>query len=109
MLGFSVALEEKNNQMAFKKFEKFEKSDKFDKFEKDSFPPKKRKWSPVFDNNVTEIDFKDTRILSRFVTERGRILPRRITGLNAQQQKMVTKAIKRARQMSLLPFISYGS
>ena len=71
--------------------------------------PRKRKGTTVFEAGIKEIDFKDVRSLSRFVTERGRILPRRITGLNAQQQKMVTKAIKRARQMSLLPFISYGS
>ena len=68
----------------------------------------KRKWTPVFEPGVKEIDFKDVKVISRFVTERGRILPRKITGLNAQLQKKVTKAIKRARQMSLLPFISYG-
>ncbi|MBI3591100.1 MAG: 30S ribosomal protein S18 [Candidatus Melainabacteria bacterium] len=68
----------------------------------------KRKWTPVFEPGVKEIDFKDVKVIARFITERGRILPRKITGLNAQQQKKVTKAIKRARQMSLLPFISYG-
>lgn len=71
--------------------------------------PRKRKWSPIFEGGAKDIDYKDIRFLSRFVTERGRILPRRITGLSAQQQRKVTKAIKRARQMSLLPFISYGS
>lgn len=66
---------------------------------------------PIFEpsNKDIDVDFKDTKFLSRFITERGRILPRKITGLNAQQQKTVTKAIKRARQMSLLPYISYGS
>ena len=88
--------------MAFHRTEK--------KFEKlDTFPPKKRKWLPMFEVGVKEVDFKDARLLSKFITERGRILPRRITGLTAQQQRMVTRAIKRARQMSLLPFISYGS
>ena len=69
----------------------------------------KRKWMPTLEPGVKEIDFKDARLLSRFTTERGRILPRKITGLNAKQQRLITKAIKRARQMSLLPFISYGS
>ena len=63
----------------------------------------------TFENGSQEIDFKDIRTLSRYITERGRILPRKITGLSAQQQKKVTRAIKRARQMSLLPYISYGS
>ena len=70
---------------------------------------KKRKTHPIFDGGVKEIDYKDVRTLSRFLTERGRILPRKITGLSSQQQKIITKAIKRARQMSLLPFLSYGS
>lgn len=70
---------------------------------------RKNKWLPAIESGVKEIDFKDVRFLSHFVTERGRILPRKITGLNAQQQRQVTRAIKRARQMSLLPFISYGS
>lgn len=70
---------------------------------------KKKKWLPSIESGVKEFDFKDVRFLSCFVTERGRILPRKITGLNAQQQRHVTRAIKRARQMSLLPFISYGS
>ena len=68
----------------------------------------KRRWAP-FEVRSKEIDFKDVRTLSRFVTERGRILPRKITGLSAQQQRKVVKAIKRARQMSLLPYLSYGS
>ena len=70
-------------------------------------PFQKKKWAPFIEATLKEIDFKDARLLSRFITERGRILPRKITGLNAQQQKKVAKAIKRARQMSLLPFISY--
>lgn len=69
----------------------------------------KRRWGPTLERNVKEIDFKDYKLLFRFITERGKILPRKITGLSAQQQRIVTKAIKRARQMSLLPYISYGS
>lgn len=91
--------------MAFRKLFK-KREDKEDKYE--MLPPKKRKWIPSFEGNQKDMDFKDTRLLSRFITERGKILPRRITGLSAQQQRNVTKAIKRARQMSMLPFISYG-
>ena len=67
----------------------------------------KRKWSP-FESRSRDLDLKDVRTLSRFITERGRILPRKITGLSAQQQRKAVKAIKRARQMSLLPYLSYG-
>ncbi|OGI10404.1 MAG: 30S ribosomal protein S18 [Candidatus Melainabacteria bacterium RIFCSPLOWO2_02_FULL_35_15] len=69
----------------------------------------KKKWIPALEPDVKEIDFKDVRFLSRYVTDRGRILPRKITGLSCKQQKMITRAIKRARQMSLLPFINYGT
>lgn len=69
----------------------------------------KRKLLTFSENGSNDVDIKDIRMLSRFITERGRILPRKITGLSAQQQRKVTVAIKRARQMSLLPFISYGA
>ena len=69
----------------------------------------KKKWTPVLEPDVKEIDFRDIRLLSRLITERGRILPKKITGLTSKQQKMVARAIKRARQMSLLPFINYGN
>ena len=69
----------------------------------------KKKWSQFTEQTTKDIDFKDIKFLSKFVTERGRILPRKITGLTAQQQKMITLAVKRARQMSLLPYINYGA
>ena len=69
----------------------------------------KKKWAPLLEPGIKEVDFKDIRLLSRYVTDRGRILPRKITGLSCQQQRMITRAIKRARQMSLLPFINYGT
>ncbi|MGF1574929.1 MAG: 30S ribosomal protein S18 [Cyanophyceae cyanobacterium] len=52
------------------------------------------------------IDYKDTELLKRFVTERGKILPRRITGLTAKQQRELTVAIKRARVMGQLYFVN---
>lgn len=52
------------------------------------------------------IDYKDVDLLRKFITERGKILPRRITGLTAKQQRDLTVAIKRARIVALLPFIN---
>jgi small subunit ribosomal protein S18 len=51
-------------------------------------------------------DYKDPARLRRFLTERGKVLPRRITGLSAKQQRMVSLAIKRARHLALLPYIN---
>jgi small subunit ribosomal protein S18 len=52
------------------------------------------------------IDYKDVELLRKYVTERGKILPRRITGLTAKQQRDLTLSIKRARQIALMPFIN---
>ena len=54
--------------------------------------------------NATSIDYKDISKLKKYVTERGKILPRRITGACAKHQRMVTRAIKRARSIALLPY-----
>lgn len=51
-------------------------------------------------------DYKDPSHLKRFLTERGKILPRRITGLNAKEQRLIALAIKRARHLALLPYIN---
>jgi small subunit ribosomal protein S18 len=53
------------------------------------------------------VDYKDVRKLQRFMTERGKILPRRATGLTAKQQRQVANAIKRARQIALMPYASH--
>ncbi|MCL2926038.1 MAG: 30S ribosomal protein S18 [Trichodesmium sp. MAG_R04] len=52
------------------------------------------------------IDYKDVELLKKYVTERGKILPRRITGLTSKQQKDLTKSIKRARYVALLPYVN---
>jgi len=54
----------------------------------------------------TTIDYKDIELLRRFITERGKILPRRITGLTSKQQRDLTQAVKQARIVALLPFIN---
>lgn len=63
----------------------------------------RRKSSPL--KKGESIDYKDVRRLQRFLTERGKILPRRATGLTARQQRMIARAIKRARQIALLPYV----
>ena len=55
---------------------------------------------------VKTIDYKDVETLVRFITDRGKILPRRITGVSAKYQRILTVAIKRARMMALLPFVA---
>ena len=69
---------------------------------------KKKKRCPFTTAGIKskDIDYKDIDMLSRFVTERGKILPRRITGVSAKHQRVLTRAIKRARLMALLPFVA---
>lgn len=55
-------------------------------------------------NHIEYIDYKDTDVLKRFISEKGKILPRRVTGLSAKNQRKLAQAIKRARIMALLPF-----
>ncbi|MBR8833030.1 MAG: 30S ribosomal protein S18 [Stigonema ocellatum SAG 48.90 = DSM 106950] len=64
----------------------------------------RRRLSPIKPGEP--IDYKDVDLLRKFITERGKILPRRITGLTAQQQRELTFSIKRARIVALLPFIN---
>lgn len=65
---------------------------------------KRRKVCYFTVNKITYIDYKDVDTLRKFISERGKILPRRVTGTRAKYQRMLTKAIKRARQMALLPY-----
>lgn len=67
---------------------------------------KKRKRCPFTASGIQNIDYKDIDTLNRFITERGKILPRRITGVSAWHQKQLASAIKRARHMALLPFVA---
>ena len=56
-------------------------------------------------NKITYIDYKDVELLKKFISANGKITPRRVTGTSAKYQRMLTTAIKRARQMALLPYI----
>lgn len=67
---------------------------------------KKRKQCPFTAAGIKEIDYKDIELLKKFITERGKILPRRITGVSAYYQRLLAGAIKRARHMALLPFVA---
>jgi len=66
---------------------------------------KRKKADPFTEDKTLIIDYKEPRLLSRFVSERGRILPRRMTGLSAQNQRLITKAIKRAQHLALMPVV----
>jgi small subunit ribosomal protein S18 len=64
----------------------------------------KQKLAPIGINQ--KIDYKDIDLLRLFITEQGKILPRRATGVTVQQQRQIAKAIKRARILSLLTFVA---
>ncbi|MCI5774189.1 MAG: 30S ribosomal protein S18 [Erysipelotrichaceae bacterium] len=57
-------------------------------------------------NNITYIDYKDVELLKKFISPNGKIIPRRVTGTRAKYQRMLAVAIKRARQMALLPYVA---
>jgi small subunit ribosomal protein S18 len=57
---------------------------------------------------ITYVDYKDVALLRRFISDRGKIRSRRVTGLTPKQQRQVATAIKNAREMALLPYISSG-
>ena len=67
---------------------------------------KRRKVDYIAANHIEYIDYKDIELLKRFISERGKILPRRVTGTSAKNQRKLTIAIKRARIMGLLAFVS---
>lgn len=67
------------------------------------FKPRKRVCS-FCTEKVERIDYKDINVLKKYITDRGKILPRRISGNCAKHQRQVTLAIKRARQVALLPY-----
>ncbi len=64
----------------------------------------KRKVDPFLVDKTLTIDWRDTGLLSRFTTERGKIVPRRVSGVNAKNQRKLAKAIKRARHAGLLMY-----
>ncbi|MDI3527350.1 MAG: small subunit ribosomal protein [Tenuifilum sp.] len=67
---------------------------------------KKKKYCRFRKNNIKYIDYKDPEFLKKFLNEQGKILPRRITGTSQKYQRKVATAVKRARHLALLPFVT---
>jgi len=66
---------------------------------------RRRKSCPFSGKNAPKIDYKDIRLLQRYISERGKIVPSRITAVSAKKQRELARAIKRARLLGLLPFV----
>jgi len=66
---------------------------------------RRRKSCPFSGPNAPKIDYKDVRLLQRFISERGKIVPSRITAVSTQKQRELARAIKRARFLGLLPYM----
>ncbi|MDQ1656860.1 MAG: small subunit ribosomal protein [Cryptosporangiaceae bacterium] len=66
----------------------------------------KKKVNPLDKDKIRYIDYKDTALLRKFISDRGKIRARRVTGVSSQQQRQIAKAIKNAREMALLPYTS---
>lgn len=69
-----------------------------------NFRRRRRKQDPFAGDKIKQIDYKDVNLLKKFISERGKILPRRVTGTSAKSQRKLTLAIKRARMIALLPY-----
>lgn len=70
---------------------------------------RRKKTCPFTGENAPEIDWKNVRMLSRYISERGKMTPSRITAVSQKKQRELAKAIKRARQMALLPYVQHES
>ena len=68
----------------------------------------RRKYCYFKENGITEIDYKDVKLLRRFINDQGKIMPRRVTGTSAKMHRKVVRAIRRARSIALIPYIDNG-
>lgn len=66
---------------------------------------RRRKTCPFSSDNSPKIDYKDVKLLQRYISERGKIVPSRITAVSANKQRELARAIKRARFLGLLPYV----
>ncbi|MBA2533296.1 MAG: 30S ribosomal protein S18 [Nocardioidaceae bacterium] len=66
----------------------------------------KKKSNPLKAAKITYVDYKDTALLRKFISDRGKIRARRVTGVSVQEQRQIAIAIKNAREMALLPYTS---
>ena len=69
----------------------------------------RRKFCYFKENGITEIDYKDVKLLRRFINDQGKIMPRRVTGTSAKMHRKVVRAIKRSRTIALMPSVESGS
>jgi len=67
---------------------------------------RRKKSCPLTGTNAPKIDYKDVKLLQRFISERGKILPSRITSVSHKKQRVLATAIKRARNLALIPFVT---
>lgn len=70
--------------------------------------PLRKKPNPLKVREITYLDYRDIRILERFLNDRGKLLPNRITAVNAKEQRRLEQAVKHARHLALLPFVAEG-
>ena len=68
----------------------------------------KKKQNPLKAAKITTVDYKDTALLRKFISDRGKIRARRVTGVSVQEQRQIAIAIKNAREMALLPYTTTG-
>ena len=66
----------------------------------------KKKLNPLKAAKIDVVDYKDTALLRKFISDRGKIRARRVTGVSSQEQRLIAKAVKNAREMALLPYSS---
>lgn len=86
--------------------DRYERSERGDRGDRGERGDKGKKSRFNFSEKELVIDYKNPQLLKNFLTDRGKIIPARISGLTARQQRSLTKAIKRARMLALLPFTS---
>ena len=66
---------------------------------------RQKKSCPITEAGIRFVDYKDERLLARFITDNGKILPSRLSGVDARHQRQLAKAIKKARYLALLPYM----
>jgi small subunit ribosomal protein S18 len=69
----------------------------------------RRKFCYFKENGITDINYKDVKLLKRFITDQGKIMPRRVTGTSSKMHRKLVKAIKQARNIALLPYTAVST
>ena len=68
----------------------------------------RRKFCYFKENGISKVNYKDTKLLHRFVNDQGKIMPRRVTGTSSKMHRKLVRAIKRARSIALMPYVERG-